>query len=34
MNWCIVKNEENNNSALKGWGNPDPSDKYTPWAGK
>lgn len=34
MNICIVRTEENNNSALKGYENPDPSDKYTPWTGK
>lgn len=31
MNWCIVQTEENSNSALVGWNNPDPTDKYTPW---
>jgi len=31
MNVVIVKTEENNNSALKGWDNPDPSGVYTPW---
>ena len=32
MNICIVKSEKNNNSAIKGWENPDPSDKYDTWA--
>lgn len=31
MNFCIVQNEGNNNEALVGMGNPDPSDAYTPW---
>ena len=31
MNMCIVVTEERNNSALKGYENPDPSDLYTPW---
>ena len=31
MNFCIVVTEERNNSALKGYENPDPSDTYTPW---
>ena len=30
MNICIVSTEENNNSAVKGYNNPDPSDLYTP----
>ena len=30
MNICIVATEENNNSAVKGYNNPDPSDLYTP----
>lgn len=29
MNFCIVQTEKNNNSALIGFENPDPSDKYT-----
>lgn len=29
MNICIVQTEKNNNSALIGYENPDPSDKYT-----
>lgn len=28
MNWCIVRQEEDGNSALIGWNNPDPSDVY------
>ncbi len=31
MNIVIVQTESNNNEALKGWNNPDPSDLYTPW---
>ncbi len=31
MNYCIVLTEKNNNSALIGWENPDPTGKYTPW---
>lgn len=34
MNICIVQTEENNNSALIGYENPDPSDVYTPWTGQ
>lgn len=34
MNFCIYKNEKQNNTSLMGWENPDPSQKYTPWAGK
>lgn len=30
MNFCIVQTEKNNNSALIGYENPDPSDCYTP----
>lgn len=33
MNICIVQTEENNNAALKGYENPDPSDKYPKWTG-
>ena len=33
MNYCIVLTEKNNNSAIKGWENPDPTGKYTPWSG-
>lgn len=29
MNLSIVQTEKNNNKALVGWGNPDPSEKYT-----
>ena len=32
MNYCIVKTEKENNEALKGWENPDPTGLYTPWA--
>lgn len=31
MNFVMVRNEANNNQALVGWNNPDPSDLYTPW---
>lgn len=31
MNFCIVVTEQRNNIALKGFGNPDPSDVYDPW---
>ena len=31
MNLCIVVTEERNNTGLKGYENPDPSDVYTPW---
>lgn len=31
MNLVMVRTEANNNQALVGWNNPDPSDLYTPW---
>lgn len=31
MNLTIVRLEEDNNLALKGWNNPDPSEAYTKW---
>ncbi len=31
MNFCIVRTEKTNNSALVDYENPDPSDCYTPW---
>jgi len=31
MNLCIVRTEKNNNEALMGFENPDPSGLYTPW---
>lgn len=31
MNVVMVQTEGNNNAAMKGWNNPDPSDKYKPW---
>lgn len=34
MNISIVVLEENNNNALIGWGNPDPSGVYQPWTEK
>ena len=34
MSLSIVVTEENNNAALKGWENPDPTMKYTPWVGQ
>ena len=30
-NFVIYRTEAENNTALKGWNNPDPSGKYTPW---
>ena len=33
MNYCIVLTEKNNNKAIEGWENPDPTGKYTPWTG-
>lgn len=34
MNYCIVLTEKNNNKAIVGWENPDPTGKYTPWTGE
>lgn len=34
MNIVLIRTEANNNSALVGWNNPDPSDLYTPWTGE
>lgn len=34
MNFCFVRNEKNNNAAVKGYENPDPSGCYTPWSGE
>ena len=34
MNINIVQTEKNNNSALVGYENPDPSDAYDPWTGQ
>lgn len=34
FNYVIIITEGNNNKALKGWNNPDPTDCYKPWAGK
>jgi hypothetical protein len=31
MNLVMVRTESNNNHALEGMNNPDPSDLYTPW---
>ncbi len=31
MNLVIIQTEQNNNEALRGWNNPDPTDLYTPW---
>ena len=31
MNFCIVQTEKNNNAAIKGFENPDPSDVYPTW---
>ena len=33
MNYCIVLTEKNNNKAIEGWENPDPTGKYKPWTG-
>lgn len=33
MNFCIVITEENNNAALRGYENPDPSGCYQAWLG-
>ena len=34
LSGSIVITEENNNAALKGYENPDPTSKYTPWTGQ
>jgi len=34
MNLVMVRTEKNNNSAVDGWNNPDPSDVYSVWTGK
>lgn len=34
MNICIVQSEKNNNAALRGYENPDPSGLYPAWTGK
>lgn len=34
MNLVMVRTEKNNNPAVDGWNNPDPSDVYTPWSGQ
>lgn len=34
MNWVMIETEENGNTAVKGYNNPDPSDAYKPWTGK
>lgn len=34
MNFCIPQSEENNNKAIMGYNNPDPSSKYQPWTGR
>lgn len=34
MNFCIVITEENNNEALRGYENPDPSGLYQTWLGE
>lgn len=33
MNWVFVITEENNNSGVRGYNNPDPTDAYSPWTG-
>jgi hypothetical protein len=34
MNLVMVRTEKNNNPAVDGWNNPDPSDCYKVWTGK
>ncbi|MBR1415841.1 MAG: RagB/SusD family nutrient uptake outer membrane protein [Prevotella sp.] len=34
MNFVMVRTEKNNNKAVDGWNNPDPSDVYKPWTGQ
>lgn len=34
MNFVFIRTESNNNKALVGWNNPDPSDCYEPWIEK
>lgn len=34
MNWVMVEYEENGNEGVRGYNNPDPSDKYDPWTGE
>jgi hypothetical protein len=34
MNLVMVRTEKNNNPAVDGWNNPDPSDVYAVWTGK
>ena len=34
MNLVMVRTEKNNNPAVDGWNNPDPSDVYPVWTGK
>lgn len=34
MNYVMVRTEANNNPAVKGWNNPDPSDAYDVWVAK
>ena len=34
MSFCIVQTEKNNNKALVGYENPDPSSLYSPWTGQ
>ena len=34
MNLVMVRTEKNNNPAVDGWNNPDPSDVYKVWTGK
>lgn len=31
MNMSVVRQESDNNAALVGFGNPDPTDFYIPW---
>jgi hypothetical protein len=32
MNYVMVRTEANNNKAVNGWNNPDPSDLYDVWS--
>lgn len=34
MNWCIVITEEENNTGVNGYNNPDPSQSYPTWTGQ
>lgn len=34
MNWQFVQSEENSNAGVRGYNNPSPNSKYTPWVGQ